>query len=71
MNHTGLPFSDWLAVVTPGWNIPLNAVYISIGFTTLLALVSNSGRMSSTVSHFVTSPKAATVVQAGTLIWVC
>lgn len=35
----GLPFSSWLARVTPGWNIPLNAVMVSIVFTSALSLV--------------------------------
>ncbi|RMZ75467.1 hypothetical protein DV738_g5440, partial [Chaetothyriales sp. CBS 135597] len=35
----GLPQSRWLAVITPRWNIPLNAVCVSTVFTTLLALI--------------------------------
>lgn len=63
-NHTGLPFSDWLAVVTPGWNIPLNAVYVSVGFTTLLALVSGFKKRTSVVASIATLRDATDPVQA-------
>ncbi|KAG7004718.1 hypothetical protein G7Y79_00024g056680 [Physcia stellaris] len=35
----GLPFSPQLSKVTPGWNIPLNAVSVSMGFGILIALL--------------------------------
>ncbi|PGH00160.1 hypothetical protein AJ80_09213 [Polytolypa hystricis UAMH7299] len=35
----GLPFSSFLAHVTPGWNIPLHAVIVSLVITTLLSLI--------------------------------
>ncbi|KAK2795611.1 hypothetical protein FQN50_009717 [Emmonsiellopsis sp. PD_5] len=35
----GLPFSSFLAHVTPGWNIPVNAVLVSLVITTLLSLI--------------------------------
>ncbi|KUJ13159.1 amino acid transporter-like protein [Mollisia scopiformis] len=35
----GLPASDWLSKVTPGWNIPLRAVCVSLVVTTLLACI--------------------------------
>ncbi|KAK4497668.1 hypothetical protein PRZ48_010321 [Zasmidium cellare] len=35
----GLPFSSWLAKVAPGWNVPVNAVLVSIGFTALISLI--------------------------------
>jgi amino acid transporter len=35
----GLPFSDFIAHVKPGWNIPLNSVIITFAITTLLSLI--------------------------------
>lgn len=35
----GLPFSSVLSYVTPGWNIPLNAVMVSLVVTILLSLI--------------------------------
>ncbi|KAK5025079.1 hypothetical protein LTR13_010639 [Exophiala sideris] len=35
----GLPFSNFIGRVKPGWNIPLNAVCITFVFTTLLSLI--------------------------------
>jgi amino acid permease (GABA permease) len=35
----GVPFSHWLSHVRPGWNIPLNAVLVSLVITTLLSLI--------------------------------
>jgi len=35
----GLPFSDFLAVVPPGWNIPLRAVCLSFFISSLLACI--------------------------------
>jgi choline transport protein len=35
----GLPFSDFIAHVKPGWNIPLNAVLLTFTITSLLSLI--------------------------------
>ncbi|KAB8068941.1 amino acid transporter [Aspergillus leporis] len=35
----GLPFSGFFGYVTPGWNIPLNAVMVSLVVTILLSLI--------------------------------
>ncbi|MCJ1292409.1 hypothetical protein MMC34_003959 [Xylographa carneopallida] len=35
----GIPCSNFVAYVKPGWNIPLNAVLISLAFTVLLSLI--------------------------------
>ncbi|KIH92615.1 amino acid permease [Sporothrix brasiliensis 5110] len=35
----GLPFSDVIAHVKPGWNIPLNAVLLTFSITALLSLI--------------------------------
>ncbi|KAK2764533.1 hypothetical protein FQN54_009228 [Arachnomyces sp. PD_36] len=35
----GLPFSSFFSHVTPGWNIPLNAVIVSLIITVLLSLI--------------------------------
>ena len=35
----GLPFSDFLCRVRPGWDIPLNAVSVSFVVTCLLSLI--------------------------------
>ncbi|KAF2703700.1 amino acid transporter [Pleomassaria siparia CBS 279.74] len=35
----GLPFSDFLAKVPPGWNVPVNAVMVTLFCTILLSLI--------------------------------
>ncbi|KAF2191380.1 amino acid transporter [Zopfia rhizophila CBS 207.26] len=35
----GLPFSNFLAYVHPGWDVPANAVMVTLLFTTLLSLI--------------------------------
>ncbi|KAK4495356.1 hypothetical protein PRZ48_013687 [Zasmidium cellare] len=35
----GMPGHRWLAHITPGWNIPLNAVLVSLLVTSLLSLI--------------------------------
>lgn len=35
----GLPFSGWLSQVTPGWNIPLRAISVSVVISSLLSLI--------------------------------
>ncbi|MCJ1322631.1 hypothetical protein MMC15_007980 [Xylographa vitiligo] len=35
----GIPCANFVAYVKPGWNIPLNAVLISLAFTVLLSLI--------------------------------
>ncbi|KAF2795955.1 amino acid transporter [Melanomma pulvis-pyrius CBS 109.77] len=35
----GLPFSSFLAKVRPGWDVPVNAVLVTLLFTTLLSLI--------------------------------
>lgn len=35
----GLPFSGWLAHISPGYNIPLRAVLVSVAVSSLLSLV--------------------------------
>jgi choline transport protein len=35
----GLPFSNFLCQVRPGWDIPLNAVFVSFVVTCLLSLI--------------------------------
>lgn len=47
----GLPCSNWLAKVHPKWNIPVNAVLVSIGFTALISLVSNHDRTQSMAGY--------------------
>ncbi|KAK3716633.1 hypothetical protein LTR37_006263 [Vermiconidia calcicola] len=35
----GVPFSGWLSHVSPGWNIPIRAVFVSVLISTLLSLI--------------------------------
>ncbi|KAK3068996.1 hypothetical protein LTR53_013018, partial [Teratosphaeriaceae sp. CCFEE 6253] len=35
----GVPFSGWLSHVSPGWNIPIRAVFVSVVISTLLSLI--------------------------------
>ncbi|KAK3670520.1 hypothetical protein LTR78_009624 [Recurvomyces mirabilis] len=35
----GPPFSNWLSKVRPGWDVPMNAMTVSFGFTAILACI--------------------------------
>ncbi|KAK3652950.1 hypothetical protein LTR56_004898 [Elasticomyces elasticus] len=35
----GVPFSGWLSHVSPGWNIPIRAVFVSVVISTLLSFI--------------------------------
>lgn len=48
----GLPFSEWLAYVRPGWDLPLNSIMVSYTIALLLSLI-NIG--SSVAFNIITS----------------
>jgi choline transport protein len=61
----GLPFSGWLSQVSPGWNIPLHAVCVSLvvssllacinlGSSTTLNAINSLGGVSILTSYFIT-----------------
>ncbi|KAI7722011.1 amino acid transporter-like protein [Hortaea werneckii] len=67
----GLPASNWLEKVQPGWNIPLRAVVVSFVVVLLLSLI-NIG--STTALRSISSLGAVAIlgsylVTIGTLIW--
>ncbi|KAF2725431.1 amino acid transporter [Polychaeton citri CBS 116435] len=35
----GLPFSNWLSMVRPGWDIPLNSMAVTLGFSVVLSTI--------------------------------
>ena len=35
----GLPFSSWLAYVRPGWDIPMNAMAVTMVITIILSVI--------------------------------
>jgi len=45
----GLPYSEFLAYVRPGWDIPLNAVVVTLIFTVLLSFII----IGSTIAFFI------------------
>ncbi|OJI98561.1 hypothetical protein ASPVEDRAFT_25427 [Aspergillus versicolor CBS 583.65] len=66
----GLPFSSFFAYVTPGWNIPLNSVMVSLIVTILLSLI-NIGSyvaLSAIVSLTITSLMSAYILSIGCIL---
>jgi len=53
----GIPFSSFFGYVTHGWNIPLNAVMVSLGVTVLLSLINigSTTALTAIVSLTITS----------------
>ncbi|PTU24240.1 hypothetical protein P175DRAFT_0553513 [Aspergillus ochraceoroseus IBT 24754] len=66
----GLPFSSFFAYVTPGWNIPLNAVMVSLVATILLSLINiiSYVALSAIVSLTITSLISAYIVSIGCIL---
>ena len=67
----GLPGSEWLSYVSPGWNIPLRAICVSLVVSTLLSLI-NIG--SSVALNAINSLGGVSIlfsywVTIGTLTW--
>ncbi|KAL4788296.1 amino acid/polyamine transporter I [Aspergillus varians] len=66
----GLPFSSFFARVTPGWNIPLNSVMVSLIVTILLSLINigSDVALSAIVSLTITSLMSAYILSIGCVI---
>ncbi|GAQ08164.1 hypothetical protein ALT_5485 [Aspergillus lentulus] len=66
----GLPFSSFFAYVTPGWNIPLNSVMVSLVVTILLSLINIGSQvaMSAIVSLTITSLISAYILSIGCVL---
>ncbi|KAJ0426478.1 amino acid/polyamine transporter I [Aspergillus carlsbadensis] len=66
----GLPFSSFFAYVTPGWNIPLNSVMVSLAVTILLSLINigSSVALTAIVSLTITSLMSAYILSIGCII---
>ncbi|KAL4970753.1 putative GABA permease [Aspergillus stella-maris] len=66
----GLPFSSFFAYVTPGWNIPLNSVLVSLAVTILLSLINIGSYVALTaiVSLTITSLMSAYILSIGCIL---
>ncbi|KAF7136743.1 hypothetical protein CNMCM5793_006212 [Aspergillus hiratsukae] len=66
----GLPFSSFFAYVTPGWNIPLNSVMVSLAVTILLSLINIGSQVALTaiVSLTITSLISAYILSIGCVL---
>lgn len=67
----GLPFSSWLSVVPPGWNLPIRSVVISFVITCALACINiGSTTALNAINSFAVVPVLASyMVTIGCLIW--
>ncbi|KAL4739585.1 amino acid/polyamine transporter I [Aspergillus similis] len=66
----GLPFSEFFAYVTPGWNIPLNSVLVSLIVTVLLSLINigSTVALAAIVSLTITSLMSAYILSIGCIL---
>ncbi|KAL4988635.1 amino acid/polyamine transporter I [Aspergillus falconensis] len=66
----GLPFSTFFAYVTPGWNIPLNSVLVSLVVTILLSLINigSTVALAAIVSLTITSLMSAYILSIGCIL---
>ncbi|EAU39378.1 conserved hypothetical protein [Aspergillus terreus NIH2624] len=66
----GLPFSSFFAYVTPGWNIPLNSVMVSLAVTILLSLINIGSQVALTaiISLTITSLMSAYILSIGCVL---
>ncbi|KAL8898221.1 MAG: hypothetical protein Q9207_006820 [Kuettlingeria erythrocarpa] len=66
----GLPFSRYLRRVKPGWNIPLNALWVSLGFGIIIALINlgSSVALNAIVSLTISALISSYILSIGCLI---
>ncbi|KAL8919649.1 MAG: hypothetical protein Q9208_006681 [Pyrenodesmia sp. 3 TL-2023] len=66
----GLPFSKYLRRVKPGWNIPLNALWVSLGFGIIIALINlgSSVALNAIVSLTISALISSYILSIGCLI---
>ncbi|GAA91734.1 amino acid permease [Aspergillus luchuensis IFO 4308] len=66
----GLPFSSFFAYVTPGWNIPLNSVLVSLVVTALLSLINIGSNLAlnAVISLTITSLMSAYILSIGCVL---
>ncbi|KAL8997684.1 MAG: hypothetical protein Q9169_003091 [Polycauliona sp. 2 TL-2023] len=66
----GLPFSSVLRRVRPGWNLPLNALIISLGFGIIIALINlgSSVALNAIVSLTISALISSYIVSIGCLV---
>lgn len=67
----GLPGSTWLSVVSPGWNIPLRTVFVTLTVSSLLACINigSSVALNAINSLGSTAILASYITTIGCLIW--
>nr|XP_001402058.2 amino acid permease [Aspergillus niger CBS 513.88] len=66
----GLPFSSFFAYVTPGWNIPLNSVLVSLVVTAILSLINIGSNLAlnAVISLTITSLMSAYILSIGCVL---
>ena len=66
----GFPFSKYLRRVKPGWNIPLNALWVSLGFGIIIALINlgSSVALNAIVSLTISALISSYIVSIGCVI---
>ncbi|KAJ5669389.1 hypothetical protein N7462_010459 [Penicillium macrosclerotiorum] len=66
----GVPFSSFFAYVTPEWNIPLNAVMVSLFVTVLLSMINIGSKvaLNAVISLTITSLLSAYIVSIGCVL---
>ncbi|KAJ5937266.1 hypothetical protein N7454_004921 [Penicillium verhagenii] len=66
----GIPFSSFFAYVTPGWNIPLNSVMVSLGVTVILSMINIGSEvaLNAVISLTITSLMSAYIVSIGCVL---
>ncbi|KAL9005509.1 MAG: hypothetical protein Q9188_001711 [Gyalolechia gomerana] len=66
----GFPFSKFLRRVKPGWNIPLNALLVSLGFAIVIALINlgSSVALNAIVSLTMSALISSYIVSIGCLV---
>ncbi|KAL8875393.1 MAG: hypothetical protein Q9205_003305 [Flavoplaca limonia] len=66
----GLPFSRYLRRVRHGWNIPLNALWVSFGFGVIIALINlgSSVALNAIVSLTISALISSYIVSIGCLV---
>ncbi|KAI4120730.1 MAG: hypothetical protein LQ338_006804 [Usnochroma carphineum] len=66
----GLPFSKFLRRVKPGWNIPLNSLWVSLGFGIVIALINlgSSVALNAIVSLTISALASSYILSIGCVI---
>ncbi len=67
----GMPFASWFAHVRPGWDVPMNAIFVSFVVTCLLSLINigSTIALNNITSLSLSAILASYIISIGLIFW--